>query len=303
MGKRTNKNAPANARQAKLDQMRAQEQRRSRRFIIATSAIVTLIVLVVAVAVIGAARNSTSRATADGPLPADVQAALTSIPADVYDQVGAGTAANPPHKPAGLSPVVVDGKPQILYVGTEYCPYCAGLRWSTVTALARFGTWEPLHVSASGAAPEAFPSTATVSFSGSKYQSEHITWAGYEMSSNEKGTDGRYTQLDVLPDDDLNRYVQLNSAPPLPAGSAGGVPFVSIGGTTLQAGGLYDLSVLRGLSAERIVDRLDNPNDPVTQGVIGGANVLTAAICEQTGGQPVDVCDSPGVKAAAEVGR
>ena len=28
--------------------------------------------------------------------------------------------------------VTADGKPQILYVGAQYCPYCAGLRWSSI---------------------------------------------------------------------------------------------------------------------------------------------------------------------------
>ena len=30
-----------------------------------------------------------------------------------------------------------DGKPQMLYIGAEFCPYCAAMRWSMAVALSK----------------------------------------------------------------------------------------------------------------------------------------------------------------------
>ena len=41
------------------------------------------------------------------------------------------------------------------------------------------------------------------------------------------------------------------------------------------------------------------PSSPIAKQVLGAANMMTAAICELTGGQPANVCTAPGVAAAA----
>ncbi len=42
-----------------------------------------------------------------------------------------------------------------------------------------------------------------------------------------------------------------------------------------------------------------DPSTPVAKDIDGAANVITAAICTLTNGQPGGVCQSVGVKAAA----
>ena len=42
-----------------------------------------------------------------------------------------------------------------------------------------------------------------------------------------------------------------------------------------------------------------NPSSAVAKDIDGAANVITAAICTLTHGQPGSVCQSSGVKAAA----
>ena len=44
---------------------------------------------------------------------------------------------------------------------------------------------------------------------------------------------------------------------------------------------------------------MQQPNSPVARAVNGAANVITAAVCSTTDGQPGDVCTAPGVVAAA----
>ena len=44
----------------------------------------------------------------------------------------------------GSAPTRAAGKPEILYIGAEYCPYCATERWPLAVALSRFGTFTGL---------------------------------------------------------------------------------------------------------------------------------------------------------------
>ena len=59
-----------------------------------------------------------------------------------------GHATAPPRQEANLLLTATDasGKtvPEILYMGAEYCPYCAAQRWSTIIALSRFGKFSGL---------------------------------------------------------------------------------------------------------------------------------------------------------------
>ena len=40
----------------------------------------------------------------------------------------------------------MDGKPGVLYIGAEFCPFCATERWAMVNALGRFGTFSGLKI-------------------------------------------------------------------------------------------------------------------------------------------------------------
>ena len=42
------------------------------------------------------------------------------------------------------APLTSGGKPEMLYIGAEYCPYCAAERWAMIVALSRFGTFSGL---------------------------------------------------------------------------------------------------------------------------------------------------------------
>ena len=57
--------------------------------------------------------------------------------------------------------------------------------------------------------------------------------------------------------------------------------------------------MLAGLSWTQVAAAMRDPSSPVAKDIDGAANVITAAICTLTHGQPGSVCHSPGVKAAA----
>ena len=79
-------------------------------------------------------------------------AQLIGVPASVFNTVGVTspvvqvTAPIPVKGQPTLTGKSSTGKavPEILYVGAEYCPFCAAQRWSTIIALSRFGTWSGL---------------------------------------------------------------------------------------------------------------------------------------------------------------
>ena len=76
-------------------------------------------------------------------------------------------------------------------------------------------------------------------------------------------------------------------------------PFTDINGAYALVGASFHIDVLRGLTAEQIALAMQQPNSPVARAVNGAANVITAAVCSTTDGQPGDVCTAPGVVAAA----
>ncbi len=216
-----------------------------------------------------------------------VVGAVTSVPVNVLDTVAAGTIKTPPSRISG-SPLTADGKPRVLYVGAEYCPYCAAERWAMVVALSRFGTFTGLGQTASSPS-DVYPSTPTLSFHGASYSSKYLSFTGKEIQSNQV-VNGRYAPLDKLDPADRSLMTTYDGG--------GGIPFIDIGGRYVISGASYDPQTLHGMTHKQVADALSDPTSPVAKAIDGTANVITAAICDSTGHQPSNVCTAPGVAAA-----
>lgn len=225
------------------------------------------------------------------PGAASVAARVTSVPASVFDAVGAGSVRLAPNK-IDAPALTHDGKPLVMYVGGEFCPYCAVERWPLAVALSRFGVLDGLGEATSAPAPEDYPSTATLSFHGATFTSDYLALSAKEIF------DEQHQPLDKLTSAETQVLSTYDQPPYLK--SAGGIPFVDIGGRWVLAFAEYDPGVLTGLSHAQIAAELSTPESAVAQGVIGTANVLTAAMCQESGGEPATVCQSTGVKAAAQ---
>jgi thiol-disulfide isomerase/thioredoxin len=232
--------------------------------------------------------GSSQAQTATGAADGGVIAGVTSVPAGVLDQVGAGTMKTPPKTISGAA-LTADGKPKVLYVGAEYCPYCAAERWAMVVALSRFGTFSGLGQTASSA-DDVYPSTATLTFHGSTYTSKTIAFTGVEAESNKRSGSG-YETLDTPTAEDEQTFTSL---------SGGSYPFVDIGGRYMISGASYDVQLLQGKSHQEIASALSDPDSDIAKAVDGTANAITAAICATTGNQPTAVCSATGVQAAAK---
>jgi hypothetical protein len=278
------------------------------RLTLAAVAIVAVVAVVVALVIAETGRPktpvkaTTPNSSLSGAALASVVARLTSVPAATFDQVGAGSAASHPDVigPAGGTPaapaLVAGGKPEMLYIGGEFCPYCAAERWAMITALSRFGTFSGLasikSATTDGAGDqEPFPATNTWTFRNVTYTSSYLTFTPVELYTNvpDQSTGG-YTTLQQ-PTAAQQALLSKYDAPPyVPSQDQGAIPFIDYGGKFLSVGATYDPGILQGLSWTQISTDLDNPASPVAKGVLGSANLITAALCQLTGGEPATAC-------------
>jgi hypothetical protein len=80
--------------------------------------------------------------------------------------------------------------------------------------------------------------------------------------------------------------------------AGGSVPFVDVGNRYLVPQAQYLPSALAHLSWAQVAAAMRDPASPVGKDIDGAANMITAAICKLTHGEPRNVCTSPAVAAA-----
>ena len=290
------------SRREKIAAQRAAARRteQRRRILIASGAVVVVLAIVVAFVVIKlnskpAADNSPNGPT--GAALASVVSNVTSVPASTLDTVadGSGSVTAKPQTISG-SALTANGKPEVLYIGAEYCPYCAAERWAMIVAMSRFGTFSGLatthSASVSGAGnAEPYPNTPTWTFANAKFTSQYLTFSTVETQTNiPDKTTGSYTTLQT-PTAAQQALINKYDVPPyVPSGANGSIPFVDFGNKYLIAGASYNPQVLSGLSWATIAADLSNPNSAVAKAIDGTANYITAAVCQLTGNQPASAC-------------
>jgi hypothetical protein len=228
-----------------------------------------------------------------------VQAAAT-VPAAVFNLVGAGAPDVPvPVVLAGQAPLKSRGRTEVVYVGSEFGPYCAAVRWSLVVALSRFGSFSHLGQTRSSSS-EAFPGLQSFSFNGASYQSRTVAWSGVEEYGPSLDT-AVPVGYRLLHKPGAQAQTLMDRYGPEGTGGTATLPFVDIGNRVLVEGAGIGFSpgVIQGLSLSQIGADLSQPTSPVAEAIIGGANEITAGICASTGQNPGRVCRSAGVRAGA----
>jgi len=280
----------AEKRKAELDARRRRE--RSRKLAVRIGIpLAAIVVIAVAFGVVANLPRGGSGATASGSSASQVLAKVTSVPASTLKAVGAGAATIGPT--AVSAPALTkDGKPHVVYIGADYCPFCAAERWPMAVALSRFGTFSGVGLTSSSST-DVYPNTATLSFYKSTYTSDYVSFTGRETEDRSgKPLDPMTASEQKL----LTKY----DAPPYTK-SAGSIPFVDIAGKYLINGASYDPTVLKGKTHAQIAAALSDPDSTIAQNIDGVANAITAAICTTTDQQPAKVCTASGVKATASL--
>jgi len=272
----------------------------------AVGLVVVIIVVLVVVKATGGSSSGSGSYTPVTPAPASVVHDVTNIPASVYDTVGVTSPTipvNPPIIVKNQPPLTLNGKtPSMLYVGAEYCPFCAAERWAMTAALSRFGTWSNLKITASSHTDVA-ADTNTFSYYGASYTSPYINFVHKEIDSNvpDANNSPPYQPLETLTKQEGQIATKYSSAQFVP-GSQGGIsfPFVTINNQAIISGASYEPQALAGQSWNEIASGLSDPKNPVTQAIVASANYISAAICASTGKAPAAVCNSSGVQAASK---
>lgn len=264
-----------------------QIRRRNQRLIAIAASALVVIVIAVLVAVKLSSGTASANAEVNTPVTQAQISQLTSVP--VSTLVAAAKAAqpsalNPPtNLPGSTTPLTSAGKPEILYMGAEYCPYCAAERWPLVMALSKFGTFSNLHATKSSST-DVNANTPTFTFLGSTYSSPYLSFTAVEMEDRA----GKPLQN---PTAQQNSILSTYDAPPYTS-SAGTIPFVDMGGKFVINGTEYDASALAGKSFDSAVGYIASANNTTSRAAEGVAGHLIGTICALTNNQPAKVCSA-----------
>ena len=226
----------------------------------------------------------------------EVVAELAKVPASVFDTVGASapdTTLTAPAVLSGQPSLQSAGKPEVLYVGAEYCPFCGAERWPLIVALSRFGRFTGLK-NMQSAALSVFPGTPTFSFVGAGYASRYLAFSGVELYSDAVDARGSFARIATLTPIQALAVARYGGRP-----AVGAYPFIDIGNRMVTTTAAFSPAVLVKQSQAAIAGDLSQADNPITQAVVASANQLTAGMCAATGQRPATVCTSRGVRDAA----
>jgi hypothetical protein len=287
MGK-AERNRTRTTRERIAAQQAAARKAEQRRRLLIVGGSVGLVVVIVVGFVLFYSLRSPAKTLGKGNLPASVASDITNVPATTLAAVGTGALLPPnelPLKTIVDKPLTASGKPDMLFIGAEFCPYCAAMRWSMAVALSRFGTFGPftgIHSSAS----DTDPNTPTLTFLHQTYTSKYLTFTSIE---NETITHAPLQQPTKAQEKLWAKYDSSSTGL--------GYPFIDFGGKAVLTGPLYDPLVLKGMTWAQVAASLKDPSNTVAKNVNGAANYVTAAICKMTNNTPSTVCSAAPIPA------
>jgi hypothetical protein len=208
---------------------------------------------------------------------------VTSVSAATLAAVGEPTSSVALVSTANKKPLIAsDGKPEVLFVSAEYCPFCAAQRWPLVVALSRFGSFSRLSATHSSTT-DVYPDTKSFSFYGSTYTSASLNFTSVELQSN-RPSGNSYGTLQTLTASQAAVVSQFDNAPFTT--EPGSIPFLDVANKYLMVGSGFTPQLLQGLSMKQIAAQLNNTHSPVAEAIDGEANRIVTAITSATGIQP-----------------
>ena len=184
---------------------------------------------------------------------------IASPPAGAFNHVG--------------PPLYAGSKSELLFIGAQYCPHCAGQRWAIVKALNQFGAFSNVTSSANddGTIP-------TFDLHNATYSSPYVAFVHRDVE------DRAHQPLDTLSSEEQSLFGRYDSS--------GGIPLVLVGGYGLLGDG-YDLSLIAGKSFGTVQHALQHgdSSSSFVPAINAEANSITAFICHTDRMRPHSVCD------------
>jgi len=253
----------------------------------AVGVVVVVVGVIIGVSLSGSGGGGTKAHSSDSyALPSYLVKQVTAVPVGTMVALAkaepAADTSAPQKLPASAPPLTSGGKPEVLYMGAEYCPFCAGERWALVMALSKFGTFSDLRGTTSSST-DVYPLTPTFSFYGSSYKSSYLSFAPVELeTTNENQTLQNPTpqQTNLISKWDVAPYTT----------EAGAIPFIYMGGKYILTGIQFDASKLSGMQFATAASYLTSGKNATSKAVEASAAYLVGDFCALTHGQPGSVC-------------
>jgi Domain of unknown function (DUF929) len=255
--------------------------RKRRRRILSITVVVAVIAILAVVYI--AANQSASGLTKYiyQPVNASLVQQVAGVSDSTLNTIGASSGITPPASITGTA-LTLNGKPEVLYIGGEYCPYCAIERWSIVIALSRFGQFSGLEYMLSSST-DINPNTPTFTFQKANYTSSYISFVAVEeFDRSEAVRQALTTDQQTL----VNQYGTCAAT-----GTSGGIPFIDLGNKYAVNCGAQTSFSVAGENWTQVAGQLNNPSSPTARAIDAVANTLITAICNLTSGQPTSVCN------------
>ncbi|BBD73039.1 hypothetical protein HS1genome_1428 [Sulfodiicoccus acidiphilus] len=179
------------------------------------------------------------------------------------------------------SELTYDGRPVVIFVGAEWCPYCGAEMWPLILALSRFGNISGLEYMLSSST-DVYPNVPTFTLVNVSYTSPYISLLEYEYQ------DRNHNPLQAVPSNVYALWEKYTS---------GGIPFIDVANVYIDAGSTVNPALLSGKNWTYVLNTLSNdPNSTLSREIYYTANLLTAEICRVDGNSPSSVCYQSGVQ-------
>jgi hypothetical protein len=263
----------------------AARQARKRRNRLGLIGIVAVVAVVALIVVLSINSSNSAKPAPRVALTAEQSVALQTVPVNdlvaAFDKAGAGL--NPATQ-INHAPLTSGGKPEVLFIGAEFCPICATERWPLTVALSQFGKFTNLHQTRSAVHDG---NIATVTYYGSTYTSSYITFSPVETTTNVPK--GNYYEPLETP---TAAQQSLWSTTSQELGINEGFPFLYMGGKYVLDTAQFDPTTLEGKSFEQIAGDVGNNESSVGADIDASAAALTKYFCSLTGAKPASVCDA-----------
>jgi Domain of unknown function (DUF929) len=225
-------------------------------------------------------------------LPAALVSEVTDIPVRALvtnaETGSVGRAAPPEKLPPNAAYLRSGGRPEIMYIGAEFCASCAGERWALVMALSKFGTFKNLRGTTSSTA-DVHPGGPTFSFYGATYASRYLSFVTDEENpSAVQQSSSSFGSVQTLTEEEHNIITAWDVAPYTT--ESGSIPFVDIGGEFLLTGAQYDASATSQMSFGTAAGAMTSGKSTISKDVDAAAGYLVGDFCALTREQPSSVC-------------